>query len=199
MFAVFHIADFALHAVLRTEPGAGERPAALFDGGRKKSLLLAANSAARAAGVELGMTAPQAVARCAMLLIRAPQPDAEAEAHAALLAVAFTLSPSVEDTAPGVCTIDLRGADREKSAAAARAAVAEFARLGLPATAGLARTPLLALYAARAAAPVLLLGDEAAFLAPLPLASADPPPGLAGVLASWGLRTLGDLTALPRD
>src|SRR5207237_4860298 len=37
------------------------------------------------------------------------------------------------------------------------------------------------------------------FLAPLPLAAADPPAELAGVLHGWGLRTLGDFTALPRD
>ena len=63
MFAVLHIADFALHAVLRTEPGLAGKPAALFVGTSKKSVVLAANPPARAVGVELGMTAPQAVAR----------------------------------------------------------------------------------------------------------------------------------------
>ncbi|MCX6954352.1 MAG: hypothetical protein NTV51_19545, partial [Verrucomicrobia bacterium] len=144
-------------------------------------------------------SAPQAVARCATLLIRSSLPAAEAEARAALLAVAFTLSPSVEDTAPGVCTVDLRGAARETLLPSSRSAFAQLGQLGLPATIGLARTPLLALYAARAAAEVLLVEDEARFLAPLPLASADPPPALATVLAHWGIRTLGDLTALPRD
>ncbi len=41
--------------------------------------------------------------------------------------------------------------------------------------------------------------EEKSFLAPLPLATADPSPELAAVFASWGLRTLGDFTALPRD
>jgi protein ImuB len=257
VFAVLHIADFALHAVLRNEPDVAHRPAALFTGTGKKSLVLAANPAARAAGVELGMTAPQAVARCPALVIRTPQPAAETEARAALVAVGFTLSPSIEDTAPGVCTIDLKGRDlvgsrtRKSLASAqtmkgnepksddfgyiAQAAIGQLAQLGLPATAGLARTPLLALYAARAASSHLsrspsektlttpsaertikrtrtttetndcaadsvhIVTDEKNFLAPLPLAVADPPAELAAILADWGLRTLGDLTALPRD
>ena len=199
MFAVLHLADFALHAVLRTERENNNRPAALFAGSGKKSLVLATTPAARAAGVELGMTAPQAVARCPTLLIRAPNAAAETEARAALLAVAFTLSPTIEDTAPGLCTIDLREANLAACPEQCRRAVAELARLALPATAGLARTPLLALYAARAADNVLLVADEKTFLTPLPLASADPSPELAAILANWGLRTLGDLTALPRD
>ena len=79
MFAVLHLADFPLHAVLRTERGAASKPAALFSSTSKKSVVLAANPAARSHGVELGMTAPQAMARCPALLIRSPHPDAEAE------------------------------------------------------------------------------------------------------------------------
>jgi protein ImuB len=199
MFAVLHIDAFALHAVLRTETGGTARPAALFSGRGKKSAVTEATPVARAAGVEPGMTAPQAVARCPALLIRAPRAEAEAEARAVLQAVAFTLAPAIEDTAPGICTIDLRGADPARVPAAARAAVAHLAALDLPATAGLGRTPLLALYAARTARDVRAVGDERGFLAPLPLAAADPPPALAPVLESWGLRTLGDLLALPRD
>ena len=199
MFAVLHLADFALHAVLRNEPARSLAPAALFSGTGKKSVVLAINAAACAAGVERGMTAPQAVARCTHLLIRGPNASAEAEARAALFAASFALSPAIEDTAPGICTIDLRGADAGKFTSTAALAVTRLHHLGLPATAGLARTPLLALYAARAARIILAVTDEKKFLAPLPLATADPPPELAGVFAQWGLLTLGDLTALPRD
>jgi protein ImuB len=273
MFAVLHVAEFALHAVLRTEHGVTDQPAALFSGTGKKSIVLAANPLARRAGVELGMTAPQAVARCARLVIRTSCASAEAEARAALLAVGATISPAIEDTAPGVCTIDLRGSDSALHEKRAARAVADLIALGLPATGGIARTPLLALYAARSSAPtpstrdhnparardrnlnhnpdrprapdpslprhnhsasdaititskstistasgphvpktaplvsarknaaVLLVpvSDEKNFLAPLPLVAAEPPPELADVFAHWGLRTLGELTALPRD
>lgn len=234
MFAVLHLADFALHAVLRTAQAAPARPHALFAGTGKKSVLLAATATARAAGVELGMTAPQAVARCPTLLIHVPNATAEAEARAALLTVAFTLAPTIEDTAPGLCTVSLTGADPEKTLTAAHAAVATLADLALPASVGLARTPLLALYAARhpdldrsldrslspaekspahlttaatrtrekAEYPdvhLLTPATEKAFLAPLPLATADPSPALAAIFATWGVHTLGDLTDLPRD
>jgi len=45
---------------------------------------------------------------------------------------------------------------------------------------------------------VLEVQDERGFLSPLPLSLADPPPALAAILAGWGLRTLGALTALPK-
>ncbi len=202
MFAVLHVAAFPLHAVLRTEATSASQPAALFSAHSKKSVVLAVTSAAAAAGVELGMTAAQAVARCPRLLLRSPRPDAESEARATLLAVAQTLSPTLEDTAPGICTVDLRGLSSEKFLPAAHAVLAQLAQLALLSTIGLARTPLLALYAARATTTLLYVDTAAAertFLAPLPIAAADPSPELADVLWRWGLRTLGEFTALPRD
>jgi protein ImuB len=212
MFAVLYVADFALQAVLRNEPAIARRPAALFAATTKKSVVLAANPHARAAHVELGMTASQAIARCPALVIHTVQPEAAAEAQAALLAVGFTLSPSIEATAPGICTVDLKGADFAQLTPTAQAALTQLARFGLPAACGLAATPLLALYAARhvsthtfplenpATSPrILHVAHSATFLAPLPLATADPSPELADVLAHWGIRTLGDLTSLPRD
>lgn len=225
MFAVLQLAGFPLQAVLRTESAAAaafrDRPAALFSGTTKKSLALAVNAPARAAGVEIGMSAPQAVARCADLLIRTPEASAEAEARALLQAAAFTVSPHVEATADGVVTLDVHGLASAARAPACHAAIARLASLGLFATAGIARTPLLALYAARACSagspnpagiensfpdrrgsetsPCILVTDESAFLAPLPLAAADPDPALADLLHAWGLRTFGDLSALARD
>lgn len=215
MFAVLQVGDFALQAVLRSEPAVASRPAALFAGTAKKSLVVATNAPARIAGVELGMTAPQAAARCPTVVIRTRSDAAETEARAALLAVGLTLSPCVEDTAPGVCTVDLRGVENAKLESLIQVALDELTHLGLPATAGIAATPLMARYAAHAARAtpaksdktspkqtpcfVLRVTDPAAFLAPLPLTVADPSAELAEVFTHWGIRTLGELTALPRD
>ena len=58
-----------------------------------------------------------------------------AKARAALLAVASSLSPTVEDTAPGICTISLTGADPQKTLSFAHAAVASLAAPARPARA----------------------------------------------------------------
>ena len=198
MFAVLQIADFSLHALLRTEPRQAQAPAALIDPAARPARLLACTATARALGVEAGQTSAQALARCEHLRLLTPRPDAEAEAHAGLLAAAFSLSPYVEATAPGLCTIQITGLPAARREAALHQALEQLAALGLPATAGAGSTPLLALYAARHAAPLLLLDGERAFLAALPLAAADPPPDLAAILAGWGIRTLGDLTDLSK-
>ena len=199
MFAVLHLADVALQAVLRTTPQALDGPAALVEPIERAALILACTTTARAAGVNPGQTPAHALARCPTLRILPANAAASAETQAALLATAFSLSPAVEATAPGVCTLDVGGVAESEHEAVMRRALAQLAGLGLRATAGLGSTPLLALYAARRAEPFLAVGPAKTFLAPLPLAAADPPVVIEEILARWGVRTLGDLTALPKS
>jgi len=197
-FAVIQARDFALQALRRTEPGLADCPWALIAGEGRKAAVV--QVAAAAAGVEPGMTPTLAMARCPGVLLRTRSAPAEAEAQAALLAAAFGLSPRVESTAGGVCTVDLQGAEAAATRRGAEALVAALAAGGLAVTVGIGRTPLLAGYAAGAAGtpPVLILEDERAFLAPLPLAVAAPAPAHADLLARWGVRTLGALTAIAK-
>lgn len=199
MFGVLLVAEFALQAVLRLEEGLAGRPVALLEAeARRAPLIAACTPAAAAAAVTAGMTVPQALARCPALVVRAPHPGAEAEARAALLAAAFSLSPALEATGPGICTVSLGGLSPDRREPALRAALADLAAAGLHASAGLAHTPLLALYAARGGAGVQVVRDGRAFLAPLPLAAAEPSPPLAQIVAGWGIRTLGEFAALPK-
>ncbi len=195
-YAVLLVPDFALHALRRAEPALAQKPVALVAGEGRAAVL--AEVSPEAAGVEPGVAVTLAMARCPDIVLRRRDAAAEVEAQRLLIAAAFTLSPRVEATAPGCCTVDLRGADEIRTETALRLRVSELGRAGLPARAGVAGTPLVAAYAAHRAETVLVVRDAAAFLAPLPLAMAAPTAAHAEILRAWGLGTLGDLTALPK-
>ncbi len=196
-YAVLRVPDFALHALRRSEPVLAGKPVALVAGEGRKAVLTEVS--AEAAGVAPGLTTTLAMARCLGIILRTREPAAEVEAQRMLLAAAFTLSPRVEATTAGCCTVDLQGADASRTEATMRRRVRELTQAGLPAQAGAATTPLLADYAARQARPVLLVRDHREFLRRLPLAAAEPTPGQREILADWGLKTLGDLTALTKS
>ncbi len=195
-YAVLVVPGFALHALRRSDPGLCGRAVALVGGEGRNARV--AEASPEAQGVVPGLAATLAMSRCPGVILRQRDPAAEVEAHRLLLAAAFTIAPRVESTRGGCCTIDLQGADPARAEALMRLATAELAAAGLPARVGAAATPLLASYAARRAEPVLIVRDPAGFLAPLPLAFAEPAPGQEAILQAWGIRTLGELTALPK-
>jgi protein ImuB len=199
MFASLHLPNFSLQALRRAQPDLAGRPLAVLDGDGRKAHVLQACRSARAAGVVAGMTATQALARCGQAVIRSRSPEAEASSARDLLACAFAFSPRVEQTADGLCTVDLAGAPLTDLEKRGRQASARLAAVELDLRIGFASTPLLAFYAATRADPALAPADERSFLSGLPLAMADPSPQAAEVLAHWGIRSLGQLSDLPRD
>ena len=80
-----------------------------------KAVVIECTAAARDVGVCFGLSAPQAMARCGELIVKAPSAAAEQSATDALLQTAYAFSPNIENTAPGVCTIDLRGLNLSSS------------------------------------------------------------------------------------
>ncbi len=196
MFAVLHLPAFPLQAILRAEPALHAQPVALLAADGQS--LAVCTAAALAHGVSPGQAAPQAVARCAALVLRSPRPDLEHDAEAALLAAAFSVSPQLELTSPGVCTLELTRLPEPRRHPALQQALADLTAFGLEATAGLGLTPLLALYAARQAQPGQILTGNRDLLAPLPLDLAEPSLEQAQILRLWGLRTLGQLTTLSK-
>lgn len=195
-FAVLCVPNFALQAVSRAEPDLAGQPLALAVGEGRKAMIAEASREAR--DVTPGLAVTLAFARCPGLVIRPRDPAAEAEATRLLLAAAFTLSPRVEKTGDGCCTIDLQGTDTARTTAQLHACVAELAVAGITARAGAGATPLLAYYAAQRAEPVCVVNDAQQFLAPLPLVTAAPTSAQCEVLHGWGITTLGQLTALPK-
>jgi protein ImuB len=198
MFAVLRIPAFALQALLRVDPALAGQPVALIAPARRGTAIEECNELATQAGVAPGYSAPRAQARCPGILLRARQPELEREAATALLATAFGVTAYVEATAPGVCTLGLEQLAPARHLPALQRALRQLAALGFTASAGLGATPLLALYAARQASTGQALAGDREFLAALSVAAAEPPAELIPVLATWGIRTLGQLTALSK-
>src|SRR5690242_18622767 len=100
MFAVILIPNFSLQAVLRHEPDLRSRPIALVDPKETKPVITQLTSTAQAWGVCAGLTASQAMARCAELIIKPRSPAQEESATEVLLQTAYAFSPNIEATAP---------------------------------------------------------------------------------------------------
>ncbi len=107
-FACVYIADFLVQAVVRGQPSLGESALVLISGMPPLWNVVAANPAAFAAGIQLGMTKAQ-VAQFGAVQICARSETQEKAAHAALLDAAWSVSPRVEDTAPDTVVLDLEG------------------------------------------------------------------------------------------
>jgi len=117
---------------------------------------------------------------------------------ARLIACAQDFSPQVEQTDDGTVTLDidglghLFGSVHEIANAIAR-------RAGIPVNVAVAANPDAAFHAARGFSGVSIVpqGDEAKFLASLPVALLAPSEEIAEMLARWGIRTFHDLAVLP--
>ena len=164
MFAVIFIPNFSLQAVLRHEPDLRARAVALVDPALPKTVIVQLTPSAQGYGVAPGLTASQAMARCAELVIKARSPAQEKSATEVLLQTAYAFSSNIESTAPGVCTLELKGLGFGSNGAAAQQwaekIIEVLAQFQLEAKIGLAVTPELALLAARRANPVLTLENE---------------------------------------
>jgi nucleotidyltransferase/DNA polymerase involved in DNA repair len=167
MFGAIYLPDFALQAALRHEPDLRREPAAVLNGEEARATILQVTPAAAEMGVTVGMSPTQGLARCLRLTIKARAYEQEKIAGEILLHHAATLSPEIEATAPGVCTV--RFTSRRNCRENLEHVVRQLAALQLTAQAGLAATPDLSFLAACLARPVLEIDQPEKFLAPLPI------------------------------
>ncbi len=162
------------------------------------------SGAAEAHGIHPGMRLGEALARCPGLRLVPPDPERAASTWEALLAALEGIGAAVESAAPGEAYFDaaalrrMYGGSVEGVLARVRKAVRMPARLGA------APSRFCAFAAARAARPgrgskIVPAGAERAFLAPLAVSLLPAPLAaeLCPVLERLGVRTLGELAALP--
>ncbi|HVY68547.1 MAG TPA: DNA polymerase Y family protein [Verrucomicrobiae bacterium] len=202
MFAVIHLPNFRLQAALRHRAELRARPVALVDPSLPKPTIVQVNLAAARHGVREGHTPSQAAARCAEIVILSAAPADARTATEVLLQTANSFSPNIEETAPGVCTMELKGlgVQTEEKAQSWAASVAQaLAGFDLDCQLGIAVTPNLAWLAARRASPILQVTDTAEFVAGLPLEALDLPLETFSIVTRWGMRTAGQILALGKD
>ena len=115
-----------------------------------------------------------------------------------LIACAQGFSPLVEQTGADTVTLDIDGLEH-LFGSVHDIANAIARRAGIPVNVAVAANPDAAFHAARgfSGTSIVPQGDEAKFLASLPVALLSPAEEVAETLARWGVRTFHDLATLP--
>ena len=165
--------------------------------------VVAANAAAREAGIHAGQLISAALAFAPHMRSRDRDADAETRALAQLATWALTFTPGAGLAPPDAVVAEIGGSLRLFSGLPPLLArLAGGAQtLGYAARLGLAPTPGAALLLARAGCtqPVTALAQLPELLAPLPLTQVDLDDALRTTLAQAGITTFGQAAALPRD
>lgn len=167
MFATLYLPDFYLQAALRHQSELADKPVALIDDQEKKAVIIQLNAAADRAGIRIGMTPSQGLARCLEVVIKVRSQSEEKILQDILLHFGGTLSPYVEATGAGLSTVQFT--DTRNIAAKVSHVVAQLAESEIAAQAGIAPTPDASFLAAHLARPVLQIDNATEFLAALPI------------------------------
>ncbi|MFZ0917854.1 MAG: hypothetical protein WAN04_13235, partial [Candidatus Udaeobacter sp.] len=135
------------------------------------------NEAAENAGIQKGMTPSQALARWLHVTIKVRAHIQEKSIQEILIQYAFTLSPFVEATAPGICTVQFT--DNRNLSEKARhgelvlrqiaRVIPQLAECEIRAQAAIAPTADTSFLAAHLARPVLQVENAKQFLGSLPI------------------------------
>ncbi len=202
-----HFPRFPLERWLREAARRGEDipddlPFALAAEGPHGPVIQAANRAAEAAGVAPGARVVDMRALCPALRIAPADPGADAAALARLMLWARRWCPWTATEGAAGLMMDVTGATHLWGGEAALLAEIEgrLATIGLTARAALAPTQGAAWALARYGATREICGAEAlaARMAPLPVRALRLTPETVLLLQRLGLKTVGDLAALPR-
>jgi protein ImuB len=205
LYLCVHADEFPAQALLRLHTELATQPVAVLDGRPPLQTVSSLNRPARLRGAVLGMTRLEAESIPGLRLLPRSV-ETEAAARAVLHECAAHFSPRIEAVnLPTACScvLDIAGTERLFGSPAM---LAERLRAAL-ATAGLRVSIAVSsnFHAARLKAAatrgitVIPPNQEATALSKLPLAMLDLTEDHAETLAIWGIRTLGELAALPES
>jgi protein ImuB len=182
--------------------GVADRPSAVLFANR----VVACSAPARAEGVRRGLRKREAQSRCPDLVVVDADPERDVRAFEPVAAAVEAMAPRVEVVRPGTLAVPARGPSRyfggDQAVVERVVADASRATTGVV-QAGIGDGLVAATLAARHGGLVVPPGGSAAYLAPLPIEALDrvlpdaPVLELVGLFKRLGLRTLGDVAALP--
>ncbi|MES2391222.1 MAG: DNA polymerase Y family protein [Acidobacteriota bacterium] len=204
VYVCLRLAEFAAQALLRLRPAMKQAAVAVMEGEPPLEQVCAMNALAARTGVKPGMTRTELESFSELQILRRSVVE-ERCARAVLIECAEAFTPRMEeqpDTTALVLVLDMSGSRRMFGSpqAAARRIQQAARQLGFFVQVGVSANFFCAVCLARAAGSRLLLapaGEEANALAPLPLAMLLLTAQQHETLALWGLRTIGELAALP--
>jgi protein ImuB len=177
MFATIYLPNFYLQAATRHQPELRAKPVALIEEQERKPVIIQLNEAAENAGIRKGMTPSQALARWLHVTIKVRAHIQEKSIQEILIQCAFTLSPFVEETAPGICTVqftdngNLSEKARHSEPVLRRISrvIQQLAKCEIRAQAAIASTADTSFLAAHLGRPVLQVENAKEFLGSLPI------------------------------
>ncbi len=209
--AVIHLDLDAFYASVEQlrRPELRGRPVIVGGGGpdHRRGVVSAASYEVRRFGVRSAMPLVTALRLCPGAVVLPVDFPAYREKSAAVFAIARAYTPLLEPLSLDEAHLDVTGSQRRFGTAPAIAVEIRdriLAECGLHASFGVATSKTIAKVASEVRKPrgmvVVPPGEEAAFLAPLPLRAL---PGLGpaaeAALAGLGVSTLGQLAALPEE
>jgi protein ImuB len=205
---------FALSVAAGGRAELARGPLALAPEPGREPLIGEASAAAEALGVKAGLRLGEALARCPSLRLVAPDPAGVADEWDRVLVALEGIGAEVESERAGVACFDASGLLNLHGGLDGVLGVTRRALRGAPARLGVAPSRFAAVAAASKARPRRAevtpstpkgrrrgFGSLAAYLAPLPIALLGSRPETAALpepLERFGIRTLGELAALPK-
>jgi protein ImuB len=175
-------------------PELRERPVLVADR-LERGHVIDCDAAARRLGARDGMTLLQASAAVREAALVVDDPTRNRAAWETLLDALDAASPLVEDAGEGTAFLEMRGIEGDPERW--RATVREALETPLPFRIAVAPNKFTARVAALAGRAAVAAGEERTFVAPFPLAILAFDPATLQRLTLLGIRTLGELAALP--